>query len=58
MKPGITGLAQVNGRDAISLAERNRLDEEYVSDRSLKMDLGILASTVVKARNRVTAGSS
>lgn len=58
VKPGITGLAQVNGRDAISLAERNRLDEEYVADRSLRMDLEILASTVIKTRNRVTADSS
>jgi lipopolysaccharide/colanic/teichoic acid biosynthesis glycosyltransferase len=46
VKPGITGLAQVNGRDTISLVERTRLDERYVETRSLKSDLGILIKTV------------
>jgi lipopolysaccharide/colanic/teichoic acid biosynthesis glycosyltransferase len=46
VKPGITGLAQVNGRDTISLTERTSLDERYVETRSLKTDLGILVKTV------------
>lgn len=44
-KPGVTGLAQVNGRDNISLKERTRLDEEYIRDRSFRMDLRILLAT-------------
>ncbi|NIV31649.1 MAG: sugar transferase, partial [Anaerolineae bacterium] len=46
VKPGITGLAQINGRDAISLGERNRLDEAYVESRSIKTDLRILVATL------------
>lgn len=46
VRPGITGLAQANGRNAISWGERLRLDVEYVNTRSLKLDLEILISTV------------
>jgi len=35
VKPGITGLAQINGRNAISWADRKRLDLEYVEQQSL-----------------------
>jgi len=45
VKPGITGLAQVEGRDTITLAERTELDEEYVANRSLALDLSILFRT-------------
>jgi lipopolysaccharide/colanic/teichoic acid biosynthesis glycosyltransferase len=45
VKPGITGLAQVHGRDAITMAERTRLDEEYVESRSGRLDLKILTLT-------------
>lgn len=46
VKPGITGLAQVEGRDTITLSERTRLDEEYVENRSGKLDTSILLRTV------------
>lgn len=46
VRPGITGLAQTNGRNAISWDERFRLDVEYVDSRNLKLDLKILISTV------------
>lgn len=46
VKPGITGLAQVEGRDRITLEERTELDEEYVANRSLGLDLSILFRTV------------
>lgn len=46
VRPGITGLAQTNGRNAISWDERFRLDVEYVNTRSLKLDLKILVNTV------------
>lgn len=45
-KPGITGLAQVEGRDAISIEERTALDERYVADQSMALDLKILRRTV------------
>lgn len=46
VRPGITGLAQTSGRNAISWDERFRLDVEYVDTRGLKLDLKILANTV------------
>jgi undecaprenyl phosphate N,N'-diacetylbacillosamine 1-phosphate transferase len=46
VKPGITGLAQINGRNAISWADRKQLDLEYVSRQSLTLDLQILLKTV------------
>jgi lipopolysaccharide/colanic/teichoic acid biosynthesis glycosyltransferase len=46
VKPGITGLAQVRGRDTITMAQRTQLDERYVDSRSLSLDLRILADTL------------
>lgn len=46
VRPGITGLAQVQGRNAVSWAERFRLDVEYVDSRSLALDVRILVQTV------------
>ena len=46
--PGITGWAQVNGRNLISWEEKFRLDVEYVERRSLKFDFFILLKTVGK----------
>jgi lipopolysaccharide/colanic/teichoic acid biosynthesis glycosyltransferase len=48
MKPGITGWAQVNGRNAIDWEERFRLDVWYVSHWSLKLDARILWETMRK----------
>ena len=45
VKPGITGYAQVHGRDSISVAERTALDEEYVEMCSMKLDVKILLDT-------------
>ena len=45
VKPGITGLAQIKGRNSISWSERKQLDLEYVSRQSLRFDLRILAQT-------------
>lgn len=47
VKPGITGLAQVAGRDTISISDRAELDERYVSERSMSLDLSILAKTAI-----------
>jgi lipopolysaccharide/colanic/teichoic acid biosynthesis glycosyltransferase len=46
--PGITGWAQVNGRNAISWDERFQLDLWYVEHASLLLDLRILLQTIVK----------
>jgi sugar transferase EpsL len=52
VKPGITGWAQINGRNAISWDERFALDVWYVDHRSLWLDLKILAITVKKVFTR------
>lgn len=48
VKPGITGLAQVNGRNNISWDEKFKLDVEYVNNKSLLLDFKILVKTIVK----------
>lgn len=46
VRPGVTGLAQALGRNALSWEERFRLDVEYVDNRSLILDLKVLLLTV------------
>lgn len=46
VRPGVTGLAQVRGRNATTWEERFRHDVEYVENRSLILDLQILLMTV------------
>jgi lipopolysaccharide/colanic/teichoic acid biosynthesis glycosyltransferase len=46
VRPGLTGLAQVSGRNALGWDERLALDVEYVDTRSLRLDLTILGRTV------------
>lgn len=48
VRPGITGWAQVNGRNAISWEERFRLDVWYVDHRSFLLDMKILWLTLLK----------
>lgn len=48
VRPGVTGWAQVNGRNALSWEERFRLDVWYVDNRSFLLDLRIMALTVKK----------
>jgi O-antigen biosynthesis protein WbqP len=45
LKPGITGWAQINGRDDISIAEKVKLEQEYLSKKSFLFDLEILVKT-------------
>lgn len=52
VKPGITGWAQVNGRNAISWEEKFKLDVWYVDNWSLWLDLKILFLTVIKVFKR------
>jgi O-antigen biosynthesis protein WbqP len=46
--PGLTGWAQINGRDELSIEEKLRLDIEYLSRRSVKFDTYILWLTILK----------
>jgi lipopolysaccharide/colanic/teichoic acid biosynthesis glycosyltransferase len=48
VRPGITGWAQVNGRNAISWEDKFRLDVWYVENRTLWLDIKILFLTVKK----------
>ena len=48
VRPGLSGLAQVNGRNAISWESKFAYDLKYVDNLSLKMDLSILFKTVKK----------
>ena len=52
MKPGITGLAQVNGRNSISWGERFKLDVFYIDTYNLFLDIKILFITVYKVIKR------
>jgi lipopolysaccharide/colanic/teichoic acid biosynthesis glycosyltransferase len=52
VQPGITGWAQVNGRNALSWEEKFKLDVTYVEGQSLGMDLRILAMTAAKVLKR------
>ena len=57
VRPGITGWAQINGRNAISWEERLEMDVWYVEHRTLMLDLRILARSVrvVARRGGVSA---
>jgi sugar transferase EpsL len=52
VKPGITGWAQVNGRNAISWDEKFRYDVWYVDNRSFGVDIKILWLTLLKVLKR------
>jgi len=58
VKPGMTGWAQVNGRNALSWEEKFRLDVWYVDNRSFWLDLKILCITLVDvlARRGINQG--
>ena len=48
VRPGVTGWAQINGRNALSWEEKFKLDVWYVDNRSFWLDIKILLSTVKK----------
>jgi lipopolysaccharide/colanic/teichoic acid biosynthesis glycosyltransferase len=52
VKPGITGWAQVNGRNSISWKRKFELDVEYVNNVSLILDVKIIYLTVIKVINK------
>ncbi len=52
IRPGLTGWAQVNGRNAISWDDKFKYDVEYVENVSLLFDIKVLCLTVVKVLKR------
>jgi len=52
LKPGITGWAQVNGRDEVSIPEKVALDAYYLKNQCFKLDCQIIFLTVMKVIKR------
>jgi len=52
VRPGLTGLAQVNGRNAISWEEKLKYDTEYIKEISFYSDLKIIFKTIKKTIKR------
>ena len=52
VKPGITGWAQINGRNAISWEQKFKYDSEYVKNQSFLLDIKILFMTFINVINR------
>jgi O-antigen biosynthesis protein WbqP len=52
LMPGITGWAQVNGRDKLSIPDKVALDIEYLKQQSLRLDIKILGLTLLKVIRR------
>lgn len=50
--PGLTGWAQINGRDELPIPQKVALDEEYLNNRSFVFDLKIMVLTFVKVLKR------
>jgi O-antigen biosynthesis protein WbqP len=53
LKPGVTGWAQINGRDELTILEKVDFDVEYLNLKSLKLDLKILWVTILKVISRI-----
>ena len=52
LKPGITGWAQINGRDEISISEKVRLEQDYLKRKSILFDLEIIIKTFTNVLSR------
>lgn len=52
LTPGLTGWAQINGRDEVALEEKVKFDKEYKNRRSFSFDLKIIFLTVSKVISR------
>lgn len=60
VRPGLTGLAQVNGRNAITWKERFALDVEYTENATFALDVKIIYKTVITVlkRDGISSGTS
>ena len=56
LTPGLTGWAQINGRDELSITEKVKLDSEYMKNQSFSKDITILWLTCFKVINRQGVG--
>ncbi len=52
LRPGITGLAQVSGRDSISEQRKVEFDAQYLTRQSLALDVSILLATLARVLRR------
>jgi O-antigen biosynthesis protein WbqP len=52
LRPGLTGWAQVNGRDELPLADKVRLDADYIRRQSLSFDCKVIFMTISKVIGR------
>lgn len=52
LKPGITGWAQINGRDELPIPEKVSLDSYYLNNQCLLLDIKIILLTVIKVLRR------
>jgi len=52
VRPGLTGWAQINGRNAITWEEKFRLDVWYVNNQSFRLDMKIIFMTILKVLKR------
>jgi O-antigen biosynthesis protein WbqP len=50
--PGITGWAQINGRDELNIEEKVMFDKEYLNKKSILFDLRIILLTIIKIIKR------
>lgn len=57
VRPGLTGLAQVNGRNAITWEKKFEYDLQYINELSFRMDVKILFKTVKKVFERADINS-
>jgi O-antigen biosynthesis protein WbqP len=52
LTPGLTGWAQINGRDELTIPEKVKLEVEYLNNQSLIMDFKIICLTFLKVISR------
>jgi O-antigen biosynthesis protein WbqP len=52
VRPGLTGWAQINGRDELPIPEKVRLDHDYLQRQSLAFDIKVIALTILKVVRR------
>jgi O-antigen biosynthesis protein WbqP len=52
VRPGLTGWAQINGRDELPIPDKVKLDLDYVNGQSFALDLKIIFLTLLKVLRR------
>jgi O-antigen biosynthesis protein WbqP len=52
IRPGLTGWAQINGRDELPIPEKVRLDADYLRQQSLAFDIKVMVLTFLKVARR------